>query len=127
MTDFLRFSQDLIGLRRRLEGLNGEGLNVFHVHNGNRVLAFHRWVPGTGHDVVVVASLAEHTWPGYALGFPRAGYWSEVFNSDVYDHWVNPRVAGNGGTIHAMESGLHGLPASAYITIPAGGMLVFTR
>jgi 1,4-alpha-glucan branching enzyme len=28
------------------------------------------------------------------LGFPIPGFWREVFNSDVYDHWVNPKVAG---------------------------------
>ncbi|HHJ16925.1 MAG TPA: 1,4-alpha-glucan branching protein [Gammaproteobacteria bacterium] len=127
MSDFLRFSQQLIDLRRRLDGLSGSGLNVFHVHNGNRVLAFHRWVPGAGNDVVVVASLGETTRYAYRLGFPAAGPWREVFNSDAYDHWVNPQVAGNDGGIHATEPGLHGLPAAAQIVIPANGILVFTK
>jgi hypothetical protein len=30
------------------------------------------------------------------LGFPLAGDWTEVFNSDVYDNWVNPAAVGNG-------------------------------
>jgi 1,4-alpha-glucan branching enzyme len=28
------------------------------------------------------------------VGFPGTGTWREVFNSDVYDNWVNPVVAG---------------------------------
>ncbi len=125
MSDFLHFSRDLVGLRRRLSGLNGSGVNAYHVHNDNRILAFHRWVPGAGHDVVVVASLSDTTYDNYRLGFPIAGYWREVFNSDAYDHYVNPRVAGNGGGIHAAADGMHGLAASAQTVIPANSILVF--
>jgi 1,4-alpha-glucan branching enzyme len=53
------------------------------VHNANRVIAFHRWLPGAGRDVVVVATLSESTWWNYRLGFPGAGRWLEIFNSDV--------------------------------------------
>jgi hypothetical protein len=60
----------------------------------DRVIAFHRWLEGTGQDVIVIASFAESTWWNYELCFPVGGFWKEVFNSDVYDHWVNPWVAG---------------------------------
>src|SRR5207302_8730671 len=56
MVDYLRFIQEVIGLRRRHPALRGEPVNVFHTHNANRVLAFHRWLDGAGRDVVVVAS-----------------------------------------------------------------------
>ena len=127
MADFLRFSRELIALRRHRPGLKGTGLNVYHVHNANRVLAFQRWVPGEGHDVVVIASLNENTYHNYWLGFPAAGHWREIFNSDVYDHWVNPWVIGNGGSIDASGNRMHGLPASASLRIPANGLLVFAR
>ena len=77
--------------------------------------------------MIVVASFAEHTWYGYELGFPCGGHWREVFNSDVYDNWVNPVVAGNGGGTEASGGPLHGLAASAGIVIPANGVVVFTR
>ena len=80
-----------------------------------------------GQDVVVAATLSETTWYNYAIGFPFAGHWAEIFNSDVYDNWVNPIVAGNGGGIVASDAPLHGLPASASIVIPANGLVVFTR
>lgn len=127
MTDFLRFTSDLIALRNREPALRGEMVRVFHVHNDNRVIAVHRWIEGVGRDVVVVASLREQTWWGYGLGFPGPGRWAEAFNSDVYDNWVNPQVAGNGGQIQADGGPLHGMPASASIVIPANGFCVFTR
>ena len=91
------------------------------------MLAFQRWVEGAGADVVVVCSLNENTLYNYAIGFTAAGRWREVFNSDVYDNWVNPIVAGNGGGVDADGPGLHGLAASASLTIPANGLLVFAR
>ncbi len=127
MIDHLRFCREMVALRRREPSLRGEPINVFHVHNGNRVLAFHRWVDGVGDDVVVVASLNESTQWSYRVGFPMAGWWHEVFNSDVYDHWVNPAAAGNGAGVNADASPLHGLPASASIVVPANGILVFAR
>jgi 1,4-alpha-glucan branching enzyme len=127
MVDHLRFTQDAIRLRREQPALRGDALRVFHVHNGNRVIAFHRWIEGVGEDVVVIASLNDATLYGYRIGFPRAGRWREAFNTDVYDHWVNPQVAGNGGTIVADGGPMHGFDASCAIVIPANSVVVFAR
>jgi 1,4-alpha-glucan branching enzyme len=105
--------------------LRGDGIHVFHVHNANRIVAFHRWIEGVGRDVVVVASLNDSPFFGYELGFPRGGRWDERFNSDVYDNWVNPLLVGNGGAIEATGGPLHDLPSSASITIPPRAILVF--
>ena len=128
-TDFHRYMRDLLALRRSYPALTGEGLNVFHVHNDNRIIAFHRWVPGEGRDVVVVASLNETTFYGrsYQLGFPLPGHWEEVFNSDVYEAWANPDAQGNDGGVTAAAPGRDGLAQSAGVTIPANGLLVFAR
>ena len=61
------------------------------------------------------------------IPFPSRGEWLEVFNSDVYDNWVNPVVAGNGGGCGRIAGPRNGLPASAAITIPANSLLVFAR
>ena len=127
MGDFLRFTRELVALRRRQPALRGEGLAIIHVHNQNRVLALQRWIEGVGRDVIVVYSLRDTNWYNYQLGFPGPGRWLEVFNSDVYDNWVNPMVTGNGGGIEASGGPLHGLPSSASVTIPANGFVVFAR
>ena len=127
MQDHLRFVRELIQVRTRYRALSGDRIKVFHVNNDNRVLASHRWLDGQGGDVVVVASLREETWWSYQLGFPVAGSWLEVFNSDLYDEWVNPMVAGNGGRIDANGPPVHGFSASAAIVIPANGLVVFAK
>lgn len=127
MADHLKFTQDAVELRNSQPGLRGDGLNVFYANDADRVIAFQRWVAGQGNDVVVVATLSESTWWGYRVGFPRAGRWVEVFNSDVYDHWVNPQAAGNGGGVTAEAVPMHGLAASAEVVIPANGVVVFVK
>ena len=127
MSDHLRFTQDLISLRRRQPALRGDLVHPFYANDGDRVLAFHRWLEGAGEDVVVVASLADSTYWNYSVGFPIPGFWTEIFNSDVYDHWVNPLVAGNGGGVWAGGPGMHGFAASASVVIPANGVVVFAR
>jgi 1,4-alpha-glucan branching enzyme len=129
MTDFHRFTRDLIGLRNRHPALRGEAVSAYHADTDNRVLAFHRWIPGAGRDVVVVVSLGESTFSdhGYRLGLPLDGHWHEVFNSDVYDNFPNAWVQGNPGGVSGDGAPLHGLPCSAGITIPANSVLVLAR
>jgi 1,4-alpha-glucan branching enzyme len=125
MLDFLRFTQDVVRLRRRQPALRSDNINVYHVNEPGRVLAFHRWLHETGRDVVVALSLSETTHQSYELGFPRPGHYAEVFNSDTYDNWVNPQLAGNAGGVHATGRPLHGLATSAHVVIPANGLVVF--
>jgi 1,4-alpha-glucan branching enzyme len=127
MKNFQRFTRELIGVRRNQPALRNEPVHVYHIHNDNRIIAYHRWVPNEGRDVVIVASLNESTYWNYWIGFPGPGRWKEIFNSDVYENWVNPQVAGNGGEIWANGGPMHNLPNSAGIVIPANSILVFAR
>ncbi|MDZ4262503.1 MAG: alpha-amylase family glycosyl hydrolase [Pseudomonadota bacterium] len=127
MANHLRFTQELLKLRSEQPALRGEAINVFHVHESNRVIAWHRWVEGAGKDVIVVASLSESTYNNYQIGLPQDGKWHEVFNSDVYDNYPNPQAAGNSDTIYADETPMDGLPCSASIVIPANSILIFAR
>lgn len=125
--DFLRFTKDLIHLRKSYQAFRQSSINVFHIHNDNRIIAFHRWVEGIGDDVVVVASLHEFPYRNYQLGFPLRGAWKEVFNSDYYEGFPNANPIGNQGEIFADGFDMHGLPGSAAIQIPANGILIFAR
>jgi hypothetical protein len=50
--------------------LRGENVLPFLVNDFDRVLAFHRWLDGSGQDVVVVASFAEQTAGATRLASP---------------------------------------------------------
>jgi 1,4-alpha-glucan branching enzyme len=129
MGDFHGFTSALLALRRRHPALRSDPVDTYHADNDNRVLTFHRWVPGSGRDVVVIVSLSEATVyeHGYQLGLPLGGTWHEVFNSDLYDHFPNPWVQGNGGSVAADGPPRHGMGQSAGITIPANSVLVLAR
>jgi 1,4-alpha-glucan branching enzyme len=78
---------DLIRLRRnwinQTRGLRGQHLNVHHVNNTDKLIAYHRWENGgPGDDVIIVANFANRSYDSYTLGFPRAGLWRVRFNSD---------------------------------------------
>ncbi|MCA9704347.1 MAG: alpha amylase C-terminal domain-containing protein [Myxococcales bacterium] len=79
--------QDLVHLRRNLAGhtagLHGDHVNVFHVNDGDEVVAYHRWDRGgPGDDVVVVANFSATAYPHYEIGLPRGGSWHVRFNGD---------------------------------------------
>jgi 1,4-alpha-glucan branching enzyme len=81
--------RDLIHLRRNwfnnTRGLRGQHINVFHVNDKDKVIAYHRWENGgAGDDVVVVANFSNNTYSnyGYKISFPRPGRWKVRFNSD---------------------------------------------
>ena len=127
MLDHLRFMRELIHLRWRHPGLRAQGFRVVHTNDLARVLAFQRWREGSGDDVIVVVHLSPFNRFDYRIGFPDGGEWREIFNSDVYEQWVNPNVAGNGGRVSADATPLHGFAHSAALTLPANSVLVFAR
>lgn len=79
--------RDMIRLRRNwfdtTRGLRGNNINVFHINDTNKVIAFHRWQNGGAKDdVVIVANFANTSYASYNIGFPRGGTWRVRFNSD---------------------------------------------
>jgi len=75
----------------------------------------------------VVVHLAPFNRFDYRIGFPGGGEWREVFNSDVYENWVNPGVIGNGERVVADPHPLQGFGHSAGLVLPANSLLVFAR
>lgn len=79
--------QSLIRLRRNwfnnTRGLCGQNVNVYHLNNNDKLIAFHRWDNGEpGDDVVVVVNMADRSYDSYSIGFPHNGCWWVRFNSD---------------------------------------------
>ena len=127
MRDFHRFVTDLVHLRRSYPALRSEGVRASQVHEADRLIVMHRWVPGEGRDIVVIASFNEITLDGYPIELPWPGVWHEVFNSDFCDNFPNPRVAGNGGQVAAEGSSGRVYGHSAALMIPANGAIVLAR
>jgi 1,4-alpha-glucan branching enzyme len=85
-------NKHLVALRKNqaglTAGLTGKNINLFHIDENNKVLAYHRWKNGgVGDDVVVVINFGEREHLKYELGFPLNGGWHVRFNStrQAYD------------------------------------------
>jgi 1,4-alpha-glucan branching enzyme len=123
--------RDLIALRRNLagktRGLTGQNLNVFHVDDGNKTLAYHRWENGgAGDDVVIVANFSNVPQPNLNVGFPRGGLWHLLFNSGAaaYDpSFVN----GDSFDTTAVAGGKDGLNFNASLGIGPYSVVIFSQ
>jgi 1,4-alpha-glucan branching enzyme len=114
------FYSDLIHLRRDNPGLQAAGIDVLHVHDANRVLAWHRW--GDGQNFLILSSLNNRAFrDGYVVANPRLpdGRWKEIFNSD------SARFGGDGIGNSGAEIPSHDGVLNA--VIPANGFIVLKR
>ena len=76
----------LIDLRKNSHGitagLTGREINLMHVDEDNKVIAYHRWDKGgPNDDTVVIINFAKKLHKEYDLDFPRNGTWQVRFNS----------------------------------------------
>lgn len=119
----VQFFRDVIAVRKENCGFRSNaGFEVHHVDDTNNVIAFHRWCEN-GNDLIVVASLNNVDLYGQRIGFPQAGTWYEILNSQASVYLGNN--VGNGGQVSTEDVAWDGMPYSAAITIPQMGLLVF--
>ncbi|MDD5319372.1 MAG: alpha-amylase family glycosyl hydrolase [Methylococcales bacterium] len=117
-----RFYQELITLSRRLRPIRSHNIDILHVSNSNRVIAFKRW--SGEEEVIIVASLNNTAFNnGYIiekdwLAIPNAR-WKEIFNSDAAVY--GGQNVGNGGAI------IPSYQCRFNVVIPANGFVVFTK
>ncbi|MFO0840026.1 MAG: alpha amylase C-terminal domain-containing protein [Phycisphaerae bacterium] len=118
-----RFFRDVIRVRKTNGALRANSPSfVHHVNDSGNVVAQHRW-DLAGNDLIVIANFSNTNYTNYQIGFPQAGRWYELLNSQssLYDgnNW------GNNGFIDTSPTPQDGMPHSAWITIPQMGLLVF--
>ncbi len=111
----------LIHFRRNWDnntrGLRGSNVNVFHLNDADKLLAYHRWDNGgPGDDVVVVANFSSYPRYDYIIGLPRCGTWYPRVNTD----WAGYSGDFNNTPAYPTEAwgeGRDGLPCAARVTV----------
>jgi 1,4-alpha-glucan branching enzyme len=125
--------RDLIRLRlnrrNNTQGLSGSGLNVFHVNDTSKVIAYHRFLNGgVGDDVIMVANFSAQGFESYYIGMPRAGEWIVRFNSDWkgYSEFfgANPYPTTR---VNTQKNTRDGLVASVEIVLPPYTLLILSQ
>jgi 1,4-alpha-glucan branching enzyme len=111
----------------RTAGLRGDGLDVYHVNDFGKLMAYHRWDAGGPHDdVTVIANFSQQRYDGYLVGMPRPGTWVARFNSD--DPRYSPDYEGFGSaTVEANLGPLHGQAQSARVSVAPYSVLVLSQ
>lgn len=116
--------KNLIALRRNstgtTAGLSGRLINLFHVDEVNKVIAYHRWQDGgTKDDVIVVINFGNRTFTDYSIGFPRNGKWRVRFCSS--DKKYSPDFVG----IHVPD--VQAKSGSGTFVLPPGTALILSQ
>lgn len=108
-------------------GLSGQSINVFHVNDAAKLIAFHRWHHGgPGDDVIVVANFANRVLTDYKLGFPRGGDWLVQFNSDLKAY--HPSFSSHHvGTVTAVPGAYDQLAYSGTLSIGPYSVLILSQ
>jgi len=112
------FYHDLIKMRLGSAALRGHIIDIIHVHNTNRVIAFRRW--NNTEEYLVLASLNNYPFiDGYAIEHAnlKDAQWQEVFNSDAREY--------GGDDIGNMGATLASSGHRFNVVIPANGFVVF--
>ncbi len=122
---------DLVRLRLNRDGvsagLSGQHVDVFHVDDAQKLIAFRRWKEGgAGDDVLVLMNFAEGEKRDYRIGLPGPGLWKLRFNSDakLYNHQLDEIHALD---IEAEESEAQGQSYSAAVTIAAYACQIYSQ
>ena len=111
------FYRDVIRLRRQHGALRSPHVEVLHVHDANRVIAFRRWLGDR--EFLVIASLSNTPFAGgYQISHNalRRGFFIEALNSDA------PAYGGGGMTNKGRLIPSRG---TLNATLPANGIVVF--
>jgi 1,4-alpha-glucan branching enzyme len=113
------FYRDAIRLRRQHAALRSPQVEVLHVHDANRALAFRRWLGKK--EFLVIATLSNVPFAdGYRISHNalRLGVFAEVLNSD------STAYGGTGVTNPKRLVCAHG---DFTARLPANGVVVFQR
>lgn len=131
MEGIIYLYRDLARLRRNADGvskgLTGQNINVYHVNQNDKVLAFHRWYDGgPGDSVVVVMNMTANTVKDYTVGFPTVGHWSLRFDSHAAAY--SPDYEGQvSGDVTAEDGEYDGQPAHGKVNLGPYTGLIFSQ
>jgi len=115
--------KDLITLRKNYAALRSNNINVFHIDNVNKIIAFHRW-NGT-QNMVIVCNFANTSWNwNYQIGWPVWKNGNVVFNSD-WNGYSSDFGNFGGWNTGPISGGMDGMAQKANIAIAPYSVVVY--
>lgn len=127
----LELYRDLIRLRRdwwsTTKGLRGQGFQVHHTNETDKLIGYHRWDGGGPlDDTLVLINFGNRAFPSYTIGAPRAGLWRVRLNSDWpgYDRSFGGQLSIDSAAGNEPHDGL---PCSLNIGIGAYSAVILSQ
>ena len=125
----VRLVSDAFKLRRNLEGrsagLTGSAIEVTHRSQSDDMIVFHRWLGDGGerNNTVIVANFSAEPKIGYRIGFPSAGRYDTLLNTDARTYRgdfsdIGPSI------VDTADIEADGNPASAMIDVGPYSILI---
>jgi 1,4-alpha-glucan branching enzyme len=118
--NLFKFYQDIIRLRLNHSALKSNSIEIIHIHNVNRVIAFLR--QDENEQLLVVASLNNKPFNfGYDIDNSKLGegFWKEIFNSEKQGY--------GGDNIGNWENVIPVMNGGVRVVIPANGFIVLQK
>ena len=121
----------MIGLCRNVhgftKGLTGQHIDIFHVNDKDKIIAFRRsYAGGAQDDVIVIANFANQRVENYEFGLPAGGTWKRRFSSDLKRY--SEDFGGDASRdIEAEERVYDGQSHCGRIQLPAYTLLIYSQ
>ncbi|MGN0661382.1 MAG: 1,4-alpha-glucan branching protein GlgB, partial [Oscillospiraceae bacterium] len=96
---------------------------IAHDDYKQNVIAFRR-IDDAGDEVIAVCNFSSKTYENYCIGVPYIGAYTEILNTDAEE------FGGKGqknGRINAKKKGMHDLPYSVSLTLPAFSAVLLSK
>ncbi len=127
----IKLTARLIHLRLNREnntrGLTGPHIDVFHVNNDGKVIAYKRSSDGGPEDdCIIIANFSNHHFNHYEFGLPAAGIWKRRFSSDRKTYSEDFTAAAS-NDIEAMTEPYDGQPQRGCLALPPYTVLIFSQ
>jgi 1,4-alpha-glucan branching enzyme len=101
-----------------------KGFGWIHLQDWEQsIISFARFGKTSDSVILMVCNFTPIPRYHYQIGVPREGFWKEVLNSDASIYGGSN--IGNSGGVNASSLGMHGQPASIFLTLPPLAVLYF--
>ncbi len=127
----VELTADLIRLRLNKDGLTkgltGQNIDVFHINDSGKVVAFRRsFEGGPGDDCIVVVNFSSQFYEHYTIELPSSGIWKRRFSSNR-EKYDDDFGGGSIAKLTAEPAGQDGQPCIAHFGLPPYTVLIYSQ
>jgi 1,4-alpha-glucan branching enzyme len=127
----LQLYRDLIRLRLNRDGttrgLTGQSVEIRHLNQEGKVIAFRRWLDGGSNDeTVVLANFSANNWDDYRIGFVSPGKWKVRLDSGA-SFYGGDFEGSQVSEVETNDAPADGFPHSASIRLTPYSVIIFSQ